>query len=852
EQQFHGIRPEIQPDTVIKSALTISPSLPLPEGDDWKAVWDPIDTENNRKTAANDGRLLGNVPAFLVVENNLVQRYDANDLIEVTLNKELSPGLTVEKLMRWVTVRPQPEGMKVSLGDRSFRISGNFERQLYHVDVATGLPAADGTLLKQPESKAHVVKAMPPHLSIPAFGATQYGQGKKSFEIIAANLSSVRVRVKQVAPGDAARAMAAYQLYTSKRDNESTPEESSKDQLDYVPFQVVPGKTVCDKIYESAVAIDQSDKFMIDWKEALGREVSAALLFVSVEGVIRAEVEMEESIDKGTMIAQSLLQITDIGLAWKRTKDDVLIYAFSQHTGEPVPDVVLNRYDADASSIGERTVTDAHGMATVAVDNARWLVAGKGDDAQAIRFGEDLPMVSMWQFGVPLEWRSLESQYRETHVFTERPLYKPEDTVNLKCLTRMVQGNEITLPDHRDAMLKLYDPEGRLHTTRDITFSERGSYTGTIELPARETGLGTYRIEVAFADPGGETAVERVRESSFDHYIFVQEFKPNAFAVTMGASEGGIDSEAHTFPLSAQYLMGKALAKSKVTWSASVYDSAFSSAEWPGFAFGDSRGAWVYAGDGYREFEAVSNRERSHSLSGNTELDDAGSAAVVVPLAKQQQYPSRRTISLNTSVTDINQQTISAAIDKVVDSSDFYLGIRSDEQVIRVGQFNVVELAAVDLDNSEHKEPLQAHVKIEKLLWNTVKVEGAGGAVTMKNFISVADVYSQEVTVQPGGENAVSLTPDAPGTYVLTASCSDSHGRPVVSATTITVYGDGDVYWHQNDGIRMEIEANKAEYLPGEEAMIVVKSAVHGPALVTVEREAVRQQVTTEITSDAQ
>ncbi|MEZ5323868.1 MAG: MG2 domain-containing protein [Verrucomicrobiales bacterium] len=852
EQQFYKNRPEIQENTVIKSALVISPALPLPEGDDWTVVWEPIATEGNQYTAANPGRLLGNVPAFLVSKNHFVQRYDSKDSIEITFNKELGRDMTAEKLMRWVTVDPQPEGMTVVLSDRSFRINGNFERRTYHVTVAKGLPSADGTLLKQLESKTHKVQAMPPHLSVPAFGATQYSHGNKTFEIIAANLASVRVRVKQVEPRDAAQAMAAYQLYNSNRDNGETSEKTSKDQLDYVPFQVVQGKTVCDQVFTSAVGVDESDKFLIDWDEVLGAEVTAALLFVSVEGTMKDEVKLENAKEKGTMIAQSLLQITDIGLAWKRTNNDALVYAFSQTTGEPLPGVVLKRYDVDASATGRETITDALGMTTVPFGDARWLVAQKDEDAQAIRFGEDLPLVSMWQFGVPIEWRSVERQYRETHMFTERPLYKPEETVHLKCLTRMVQGSKITLPENREAKLKLYDPEGRLHFTRDITFTDRGSFSGDIDLPTRDTGLGTYRIEVSFVDPGEEAAVENMRERSFDHYIFVQEFKPNAFAVTMGESGGGIDSDAHTFPMSAQYLMGKALAKSKVTWSASIYDSAFGSDKWPGFVFGDSRSDWVYAGDGYREYEAVSNRQRSHSLSGNTELDDAGAATVLVPVAKQEQYPSRRMIELSTSVTDINQQTISASVDKIVDSSDFYLGIRLKDDVLQVGQTNFVEFAAVDLDDSQHKEAVQTQVKIEKLLWNTVKVEGAGGAVTVKNFLSLIDVQTQTITVQPGGENSVSLAPDAPGTYVVTASCADASGRSVVSATTLTVYGDGDVYWHQQEGVRLELTADKKEYQPGDEAMIVVKSAVHGSALVTVERDTVRQQFITEITGDAQ
>jgi uncharacterized protein YfaS (alpha-2-macroglobulin family) len=93
--------------------------------------------------------------------------------------------------------------------------------------------------------------------------------------------------------------------------------------------------------------------------------------------------------------------------------------------------------------------------------------------------------------------------------------------------------------------------------------------------------------------------------------------------------------------------------------------------------------------------------------------------------------------------------------------------------------------------------------------------------------------------------------PYDPGSYILTTKATDSQGRPVVSAVTLTAYGEGDAIWHQNDGIRIELEPNKAEYLPGETANIVVKSTVHGNALVTVERDGVRRAFIERIKSDA-
>ena len=850
EQQFNRIRPDVAPDSIIRSALAVTPALPLPEGDQWRVAWNPIVTEGGKLTEDEGGRVLGNVPAFLVTGNNFVQRYDAQDYIEISLNKPLEKDMTAEKLIRWIRVDPLPKKMSVTISASSFRIYGDFEQRTYVVGVAAGLPSADGSLLKQIDSKSHLVKAMPPHLSLPAFGATQYGHGKGTFEIIAANLSSIRLRVKRVAPRDAARALAAYELYTANPDRKGR----SKETLDRVPFQIIPGRTVCDKVLKSAVDLDQSDKYLIDWEKTLGGKVDAALLFVSVEGTLKKQVDHEAFPRGGKVVAQSLLQLTDIGLAWKRSREDVLVYAFSQHTGRPLSGVALHRYDADASPLGNaRIATDTSGIARVPLKDARWLVARTGKDVQAIRFGADMAKFSMWQFGVPVEWRNLDRQYRETQVFTERLLYKPEETVHLKCLTRLVQGTKIAVPENRNARLKAYDPEGRLFLTRDVVFSERGSFAGTFDLPEKEAGLGSYRVEVSFEDgEKGTGGAVRRRSRAFNHYIYVQEYKANTFAVEMAASDDSIDETTHGFSMSARYLMGKPLAKAKVTWSAKIHDSSFRTEQWPGYSFGDSRSDWVYAGPGYREYEAVANRVRSHSLSGNAELDESGNTTVVVPVAKQKEYPSQRVVTVTASVTDINQQTISTSTDKVVDSSDFYIGLKPEQHVMQVGATNRVDLVTVTPDKTAYSDAVEAAIKVEKLRWNSVKVESAGGGVTTKNFFTLAEVHSHTVTLQPETGGAAAFVPDAPGTYVVTASSSDASGRPVVSAMTITAYGDGDNYWRQRDGIRIDLQADKDEYSPGDEAMILVKSAIHGPALVTVERDSVMRQFVTEITSDAQ
>jgi uncharacterized protein YfaS (alpha-2-macroglobulin family) len=647
----------------VESVLVAMPSKDVPIGDDWKLVCAFVKTKGTQSARATSRQsiYLGNIPVFSVAGVQHHQGYDRRGSISVSFNKALPDEFGNDEIDKWVSISPSVSDWKVKRHHNGFVINADFETGLYYsISISKELAAADGMTLGHSYDKSVKFEPMPPHLSVPAYRATQYASGKKSFEIISANHQTVRVKVKKIAAKDAVRALEAYSIYET---NPERPEDG--EALQNIPWVLIPGRAVYEQVFESAVQMDHSDKFEVNWSNVLSPldgETPTGLLFVSVEGEPKKGLSSEYG--KGT-VAQSLVQLTDIGLAWKRQADEALLYAFSQHTGQALSGVSLARFAAEERPVGEAIFTDPSGMAHVPLESAKWLVATLGDDIQAIQFGESLPELPMWQFPVDMEWRSLEKTYRETNMFTDRPLYKPGETVHLKCHTRMVQGTQLTVPENRDARLKVFDARERVILNRDVTFTERGSFSESIELPGAEAGQGIYRVKVAFADPG--------IAKEFVHYIYVQDYKANTFAANIDVDKVIQDGEMHRFPLAANYLMGKPLSKAKVNWSASVRDTSFYTEEWQGYRFGDFRSHQFYDSGRYHRYYPAANRVRAHYSSGDTQLKDDGTADIDVLVAKQAEFPTRRIVSVTASVTDINQQTITARGQTIIESSDFYL-----------------------------------------------------------------------------------------------------------------------------------------------------------------------------------
>jgi uncharacterized protein YfaS (alpha-2-macroglobulin family) len=74
--------------------------------------------------------------------------------------------------------------------------------------------------------------------------------------------------------------------------------------------------------------------------------------FFDITGTPRADTKV------GNRSAQAMVQLTNIGLAWKVTNDKAFLYAFSCDTGTPLSGVKIDMIGSDANIL-ESSKTDA-------------------------------------------------------------------------------------------------------------------------------------------------------------------------------------------------------------------------------------------------------------------------------------------------------------------------------------------------------------------------------------------------------------------------------------------------------------------------------------------------------------
>jgi hypothetical protein len=104
----------------------------------------------------------------------------------------------------------------------------------------------------------------------------------------------------------------------------------------------------------------------------------------------------------------------------------------------------------------------------------------------------------------------------DVYVTTDRPVYRPGQTVWFKAIRRDLWGSGPRLPGAKGIRLSVRDPEGRVMWSAAVPFSEAGSAAGSFAL-AEETPLGAWAVETDVPDT-------RTRgQSSFDSFLDLDE-----------------------------------------------------------------------------------------------------------------------------------------------------------------------------------------------------------------------------------------------------------------------------------------------------------------------------------------
>ena len=563
----------------------------------------------------------------------------------------------------------------------------------------------------------------------------------------------------------------------------------------------------------------------------------------------------------GRRNAQAIIQLTDIGLAWKFTEESALVFAFSCDSGKPLPGVKLGIYGEDAKGM-EEIATDASGMATVARNkNVRHLNATLGEDSYTVAFDKTLSQVGMWHFPVRHSWMKQLPEKRRAFLFTERSLYRPGETVRIKGIVRDQLGNAIDLSKKSPARLVIIDPKDKEIFTQPVEISALGSFDLTYTLPAETTGEHAIKLEfpdelkIAEKTEDWEEQIALEESASFSLPLYVEEFRRNTYEVVQKIDTPTIGADEISVQLAATYYQGQPVAAGKAVTFTEVTDANPYPDRYRDFLFGNHKvDDWRYWYNyfGYRDRDG-DNDVTSTSFNSDQVLSKDGQATIPVTLPKSD-FPTTREISVSTEVTDANNQTLTARSTATVHPAALYAGVSRVDRLIRVGEETLFRLVVTDTEGNPARDDITLTATVTRQVHTTTKTTNADGETVTESEPREEPVSTVDVVV-PAAASAKEglpfpIVPANTGLHYLTLKGKDSEGREFATVTRFHAYGAKEYPWQYEDGMRIKLVSEKKSYKPGDTARVLVLSPIEGTALVTIEREKVLHSYLTELKAD--
>ncbi|MDA7891539.1 MG2 domain-containing protein [Akkermansiaceae bacterium] len=834
------------PTEIIEHALVVEPVTPLPIGTLWSLR--RLSSLPNAAGSASIDKInhyaLGNVVPFTTKLIVPVTAPDQPRTIRITFNQPLPGDLKPAEFLKHLKFGNPVEKLEAHLDYRhtTVTLQGDFgSRDNYHLTLSNSLFSEDRLRLEKTIVQDLRFTRLAPNILLPSRDEAQLARGSRTYQIQSINNRSLRLRIKRLSPKDLIRASLGYRHYTGDGPNS----ERIKKRIP-IPFELVTGKVVADEVIEIDADIDTTHTHTFNWSKYLPKNQTGGAFFVSVTGATADHPDLKNANNK---VVQSLVQLTDIGLAWKLTDDSAFLYAYSCETGKALPGVEFALFGEDAAPF-KKAVADEDGTASFTRNEEhRLLRASYKGDLLILPFDNSLSTVSMWRFPINYDWGSAPADKRIVELFTDRSLYRPGETVHLKGIVRKLKKDELRLPMSINPKLVLMDPMRRVIVERDLTLSTSGTFDFTHTLP--DTTVGKYYFKLTWPDE--LEAAEELEDywakraakqsASFSYYFSVQEFKRNTFAVNSSLTE------ELAYKLSAKYFQGTPVAKGKVRWFFRTDPTGFYPADYRDFLFGNHRGYdpdywnhyFGYSGDG-----GDLDRQGRHSENGETELSEDGKLAIdfAIPALK---FPTPRRATVQTEVMDANSQTLSTNAGTTLHSSGFYLGILRQDQITRVSNEIPFKVVAVTQKGKLHTEPVTATLTVEREVNKQIKSKAPNGRIIVKNDASIVPVTTREITL-PNGKIDLPFTPTESGKHFFTLTSKDASGRLIKTVITRQIYGTNEYPWAYEAGMRIKLVPEKRRYQPGETARILVLSPIEGEALITVEHKDVARKFRKQLT----
>ncbi len=525
------------------------------------------------------------------------------------------------------------------------------------------------------------------------------------------------------------------------------------------------------------------------------------------------------------------VQVTDLVLSTVEESDRVRFVVTSLSTAQPVAGAEIRVEGVRDSAFVTlaRGISAEDGSWTMAApltsgrDRAaaqpRRIVVVKATDTLVLEPGRGPPVYAGERFQTAstpwLGWTAQDVKDRQEqarlqcHVFTERPIYRPEEPILVAGMIRRYRAGALSFATGTGEVVITApnDQEWRLPVTLDevggfhVRFGDKTEPTGDYAI--------AYQPKDGEACGGITVKKEAYRLPTFE-------------VLLNGPAKTPLDAPFRV-DLLARWFAGGLLSDRPITWRVTQSPQVWSPPGREGFNFSsDSR----FSQDSVFRSTPVLNREAKTDAGGSAQLT---LDPTIEPTAQPRQYLIEATVTGDDDIQVRSTQRVTAL-------PPFVLGIKVPRYLPQPGAIEP-EVLALDGDGKPVAD-LKMTLRLIARRWNSVLQASDFAQGSAKYQTQVLDETIEERRLTSAAEaQAVRFAVAEAGVYLVELEAEDRVGRKQVVRVDLFMAGDTPVSWSRPPAQTITMTADKESYAPGETATLLIQSPFQTARALAVTEE---------------
>ena len=469
----------------------------------------------------------------------------------------------------------------------------------------------------------------------------------------------------------------------------------------------------------------------------------------------------------------------------------------------------ISFYDKNGNLLGDAT-TNSDGLAFSApVIGVDCIVASYGNDSTVVMQNND-----------QMSWTQSAYNYKKTYIYTDKPLYRPEQTVHIKGILRLGYDGNYEMFNNQTVEVKARNSKGAVVLDKNIDINGYGTFNLDFVLD-KSSPLGTYSVCAA---------------GSYDcAYFDILEYVPAAFQVSQSSSKNEyISKDTVNVEVDANYYFGAPVDSSAVNYTISsqnYYFDRYTGGEWFNFGSWDDNyydSSMYYYGDKFiSRGSGTTDKDGKFNFSQKIDLQS---------ILKGSANQGSKIIVVDSTVKNNLGQSVSNQKSFIVHAGGYYIGVKTDPYFVGKNQDFNLKVKTVDV-NGKDLGVGSITAKIYAANWVYAKRQEVSGAF---NYIWQEKkdlVKTITFGTNSDGDWSQKIKLDKEGQYDIELSSFDNAGNEIKSKTNVYVYGNGQASFNFDDSTTLNLKANKTELKAGEQGQLIIESPyAKAKALITIER----------------